>query len=133
MDVSTPEQAFEHLLNNGSYSLPSPMAKANIKAIIPTTRMGKNFRGSRDRIWAATASASGKQKGERERPRNSETAGNKTEFILPSHPHSPGRECTRAKDANLERRPPTSPKSRAPCSPAPAQLCLCSVRGGWVG
>lgn len=38
------------------------MASANINAIIPMTMMGKNFNGSRDRIWAATASASRNQK-----------------------------------------------------------------------
>lgn len=34
------------------------MASASIKAMIPMTMMGKNFSGSRDSIWAATASAS---------------------------------------------------------------------------
>lgn len=57
-----PEQVFEHLLNNGRYSLPRPMASASIKAMIPMTMIGKNFKGSRDKICAATASASENQR-----------------------------------------------------------------------
>lgn len=53
-----PGQVFERLLNNGRYSLPRPMASASIKAMIPMTMIGKNFKGSRDKICAATASAS---------------------------------------------------------------------------
>lgn len=59
-----PEEAFESLLNNELYSLPRPMASANIKAIIPMTMIGKNFNGSSDRICAATASASANQGGD---------------------------------------------------------------------
>lgn len=51
-------EAAESLLNNESYSPPRPMARAKISAMTPMTMTGKNFSGSSDRIWAATASAS---------------------------------------------------------------------------
>lgn len=61
--VSTPGQALESPLNNELYSLPSPMASARIRAMTPMTMMGKKRSGSRDRICAATASASGNRQG----------------------------------------------------------------------
>lgn len=38
------------------------MASAKISAMTPMTMTGKNFSGSSDRIWAATASASENRK-----------------------------------------------------------------------
>lgn len=38
------------------------MANASIKAMIPMTMIGKNFKGRRDKIWAATASPSANQR-----------------------------------------------------------------------
>lgn len=57
-----PEQVIERLLNNRQYSLPRPMASARIKAMTPMTMIGKNFKGRRDKICAATASPSENQR-----------------------------------------------------------------------
>lgn len=71
MKVSVPEKV-ESLLNNALSSPPRPMARANISAMSPMTMIGKNFRGSSDRICAATASASESQRGTRAKRHSTE-------------------------------------------------------------
>lgn len=43
-------QTLEKVLNNESNLLPRPTASATIRAMTPITMIGKNFRGSSDRI-----------------------------------------------------------------------------------